>query len=441
MLRLRPVAQRAGWGLADQALSSFTNFALGVVIARTVGIEEFGAFSLAFALYLLVGSVCRAYPMEPLAIRYGASSDATFRPAAAAATGSVLGISLAGSAALLMLTAVIRGEAGEAILALAITFPGLLVQDAWRSTFFAWRRGRDAFANDLVWALCMVPSMAVLVVTGDRSVLWPTMAWGGASTVAALVGVWQARLLPDPRLARRWWHEHISLGPRFILEALTRTAGGQISTYAIGVVAGLSALGALRAAQLVIGPVQIFFLGIGLVAVPEGVRALGHSRRRLWLLAVTMSSGLVALAVAWGIVALLLPEALGEALLGPSWDPARLVLFPVIIAQVATVAGAGAAMGLRTLAAARLSLRANAVASVAVVVIGVAGAAAAGTEGAAWGFAIAASFGSAVWWRAFAAAFRDPQLTPNEVDAIEGGQALASQASGGSSSRRPPAES
>ena len=45
--RARPVAGRAGWGLIDQAFSSLTNFALGILIARTVPIAEFGAFSLA----------------------------------------------------------------------------------------------------------------------------------------------------------------------------------------------------------------------------------------------------------------------------------------------------------------------------------------------------------------------------------------------------------
>src|SRR3954451_24164252 len=93
-LTVRPVLTRAGWGLSDQAVSSLTNFMLGVLIVRTVGVEEFGAFTLAFTAYLLVMSICRAYPMQPLAIRYSAADDASFRIAASAAVGSVLGVSL-----------------------------------------------------------------------------------------------------------------------------------------------------------------------------------------------------------------------------------------------------------------------------------------------------------------------------------------------------------
>lgn len=409
MVKSRPVFARAGWGLSDQALSSFTNFALGVVVARSVGVEEFGAFSLAFALYLLVGSVCRAYPMEPLAIRYGSAPDESFRPAAAAAVGSVLLVSVVGAAGLFLLTLAVDGAAREAILALALTFPGLLVQDAWRSTFFAWRRGRSAFLNDLVWTIAMALMLGMVVTLGSSSVFWPTLTWGLAASLAALIGVPQSGIIPAPTRARGWWREHIDLGPRFIAEVLARTAGGQIATYGIGMVAGLASLGALRAAQLVLGPVQILFLGIGLIAVPEGVRALAHSHQRLWSFAVRMSAALMILSVGWGVVALLMPDAIGAAILGDAWAPARLVLVPVIVAQVAMVSGAGPGMGLKTLAAARRSLRANVVVSGVIVILGVAGGAAGGAAGAAWGLALASTVGGMVWWTTFTAALREHQ--------------------------------
>ena len=50
--RIRPFVGRLSWGVADQALSSLTNFAVGIVVARSLGIRELGAFSIAFATYL-----------------------------------------------------------------------------------------------------------------------------------------------------------------------------------------------------------------------------------------------------------------------------------------------------------------------------------------------------------------------------------------------------
>src|SRR3954470_2315762 len=88
--RARPLAGRAGWGLNDQAFSSLTNFALGIVVARTVPITEFGAFSLAFAAYLFAVNMIRAFPMQPLAIRYSTLPADMWRRGSAAALGTVL---------------------------------------------------------------------------------------------------------------------------------------------------------------------------------------------------------------------------------------------------------------------------------------------------------------------------------------------------------------
>lgn len=434
MLRLVRGLSRAGWGLADQALSSLTNFALGVFVARTVGIEEFGAFSLVFAIYLLLMSVCRAYPMEPLQIRYSGTSDETIRAASRRAVGAVFAIGVAASLVLLPIAWMIGGPTGATVLALALTLPGLLVQDAWRSVFFAWHRGPMAFVNDLLWALLMGTGLIWLTTQGNGTATAATLIWGSSATVAAIAGIWQARVVPDPSRFRDWWREHLDLGPRFIAEVLSRLAGGQLAIYGIGVAAGLAALGSLRAAQLVIGPVQILFLGIGLIAVPEGVRALSHSRGRLVWLAIVMSVGLALAGLAWGLVALFLPEDLGRFILGDAWNPARDVLLPVIVGQLGALAASGATMGLRTLAAARRSLRANLVVSALIVALGIGGAVATGTVGAAWGLAVASLLGTLIWWKAF----RDELIsmstrttgTPAAV-----GQSAGERSSGGLSGR------
>jgi hypothetical protein len=78
---------------------------------------------------------------------------------------------------------------GPTFLALGLTMPGLLLQDGWRSAFFAAGQGLQAFRNDLVWACALLPALALLVAAGETSVFWLTFAWGGAATVAAIVGV------------------------------------------------------------------------------------------------------------------------------------------------------------------------------------------------------------------------------------------------------------
>ena len=48
------VRNRLIWTLLDQAVSSATNFGLAFLLLRAVPTSDFGAFSIVFALYLLV---------------------------------------------------------------------------------------------------------------------------------------------------------------------------------------------------------------------------------------------------------------------------------------------------------------------------------------------------------------------------------------------------
>ncbi len=403
----RDPLRRAGWAIADQGFSSLTNFALGVLIARSVDLASFGAFSLAFAAYLLVVSVTRAYPMDPLAIRYTAAPPEEFRRGAAAATGTVVAIGVICSLAALVGGFVTSGPFAEALLALGVSFPGLLLQDAWRSTFFAEGRGRRALLNDFTWALVEFPALALIILSGNRSVFLAVLAWGGGASLAALVGVAQASILPRPLQTIRWWREHRDLGPRFIAEVVTRVLSAQIQLYGVGAVAGLSAVGALRAGQLLFGPVQVVAFGVSMMALPEAARALAVSADRLRRAAVVISASLAVAAAGWGAVVFLFPSDLGRLVLRDAWDPARSLALPIFLGSVGSVLAYGPGIGVRALAAAGRSLRATTVTSVLTLLLGIGGAALSGATGSAWGLAIVAAVGIAVWWVEYLGAERD----------------------------------
>src|SRR5205807_2619487 len=68
--RLRSqAARRLGWGIADQAMSSLTNFAVSIYIARTLGAAQFGAFSLAYVTYAFALNASRGLATDPLMVR------------------------------------------------------------------------------------------------------------------------------------------------------------------------------------------------------------------------------------------------------------------------------------------------------------------------------------------------------------------------------------
>jgi hypothetical protein len=305
----------------------------------------------------------------------------------------------------------LHGSLQAAFLMLGVTMPGLLLQDAWRFAFFAGRRERRAFGNDLVWATVLFPSVAMLVYTGRATVGSLILAWGGAGSVAAVVGILQARVVPSPTTTVTWLREQRALAPRFLGEFAVSSGSSQLTVYLVGGIAGLSQAAALRAGQILLGPLYVMFSAVGLVAVPESVRFLVASPARFRRAIVLLSLGVAGMAAAWGTFALFLPARLGIQLLGENWQGARSVLLPLTVAVVAYAGSYGAIVGLRAMAAARRSLRARSIVAVLTLVAGVTGASLAGARGVAWGFAVAGGLELLVSWGQYVrAADEDPRM-------------------------------
>jgi O-antigen/teichoic acid export membrane protein len=389
--------RRAGWGLADQSLSSLTNFALGIVVARSVSAREFGDFSVAFAVYMLVLGLARSTSTEPLLVRFSKPSDPWARGASSAA-GAAAVVGVISGAGCILAGLVLSGGLGGALIGLGITLPGLLVQDAWRFAFFAQGRAGQAFVNDLVWTVALVVTMGLVVFLGTSSVLWFVIAWGGAATAGAVAGLLQSWLLPRPDRSLSWWREHSDLLRDYVAQFSVLQGSVRLADFGVGAVAGVRALGSLRGAQMLLGPLNVLVMGSRLVAVPEAVRLLDSSPHRLRRACALVSAALASAAITWGIVLTMLPRSAGEALLGATWVGAQRVMFPLALAMAGSGIAMGAGVGLRAMLENRRATKVRMVISILTVAAAVGGAAIAGAFGAAWGVAAVAFPGGALWW-------------------------------------------
>jgi O-antigen/teichoic acid export membrane protein len=407
VIRGTRILRRASWGVADQVLSSATNFALSVLVARSVGRDDFGAFSLVYTTYLVALNVARPLSAEPLVIRYSGLDSRSWRRAAtgaastAAAVGIVLGL-VAGAVG-----AISGGFAGAAFMMLAWVLPGLLIQDSWRLAFFAAGRGSAAFLNDAVWAAVMFPTVIFLVSTNHASVPLMILAWGGAATLAALVGFVQARVRPTVAGVTRWYRDHQDL-TRFLLpDRLVSLGADQLSPYVIGAIGGLAAVGGIRSGQLLLGPFSIVRQGIQLIAAPEGVRALSRSTAKLAWGCRVFSAVSVGVLLACAAVVYLLPTPWGVALLGRNWLPGRELLLPLLAWMAGAAVMSGAGLGLYVLGAVDRSFRIGVLVSAVGLTGAGVGAAVGGAAAAALGVALSMWVGAVVSWRQFAGARRD----------------------------------
>ena len=391
--------RRLGWGVADQAVSSITNFAIVLYVAHVLGATQLGAFSLAYVTYTFVLTASRGLCTEPLMVRFSATDLPAWRRAVASCTGTATVIGLVSGVVVLGVAAALGGAARGGFLALGLTLPGLTLQDSWRYSFFALGRGQQAFLNDLVWAVSMAPGLLVLRASGHETVFWFVLVWGAAACVAAAVGPLQARVLPRPRQAWAWVTDHRDLGLRYLAENAANSGSGQLRLYGIGLILGLAAVGYVQAATTLMGPFLVIYMGLSLVMVPEAARALRRSGRHLWLFCLLVSAGLTIIGLAWGAVLLVaLPRGLGGLLLGHVWRPAYPLVLPLAISVGGACASAGASSGLHALGAARRSLRAMLIGSSAYLGLALLGAYLGGALGSVRGIAVATWIGAVAWW-------------------------------------------
>jgi O-antigen/teichoic acid export membrane protein len=407
--RLAPLT-RLGWGVADQGVSSLGNFAFSILLAKALSPNDFGAFTIAWVTYGMILNASRGLATDALVVRFSHTDTASWREAVRASSGTALAVGVAAGVLCVGAGLVLPDPVGTGILVLGLVLPGLLLQDAWRFASFAAGRPALAFVNDLVWGVLQTAAAAALLVTGQATVGTASLAFGGTAAVAALVGWFQLRVAPHVGKVRHWYVTQRSLSVRYAIENTSISGARQLRMSLLGVVAGLAAVGQVRAAEILMGPFMVILMGVAQVAVPEGVRVLQRSPHRLLRFSLLLGSVQALAACTWGVLMfLLVPRGLGELLLGDLWVGAYALLLPVLVNMAVGCFENGAQTGVRALGASRHSLAAQLSNAALYLVGGVGGAVLDGARGSCWGVAAATTIATVIWWRRLFRALREHQ--------------------------------
>jgi len=402
------VVRRLGWGVADQGISSLSNFALGLFVARSYGPSSFGAFTLAYVTYSVVINAARGLATDPLLVRHSGDVHRRWRGATSAATGTALVVGMAAGVLCVAAGLLLADPVGPAFVALGVGLPGLALQDSWRFAFFAHGRGSSAFANDLIWTVLLVLALVVLDSRGDGSAASCLLTFGGTATLAALLGAVQSSVLPRPTRAVGWLRAHHQLSVRYLAENVSISGASQLRSFVLGAVAGLAAVGYVRASEIMMGPFFVVLMGISQVAVPEASRVFHRASGDLARFCFTLGGAQATAAVVWGLILLTaFPLGPGPALLKELWLPTAQLLPAMTITLAAASFSTAATAGLRAMGLARRSLRAQLIASAAYAIGGVGGAILGGALGTSWGVATALCFSALVTWHQLRSALAD----------------------------------
>jgi O-antigen/teichoic acid export membrane protein len=402
---------RLGWTTTDQMVSSATNAALSILVARQVSAEEFGAFALAFVVFMYAVGICVALVSDPLTVRFSGVGRRERQDAIAQSAGAAVVLGVALGLLVAPVGLVLGGELGPLLLVLSLFLPGLLLQNHWRLAFFASGWPRSAFANDAVWAVLQIGGVVALIATGRGSPATYLAVWGASATVAAIVGARQAGVLPRPSAARSWVRDHQDIGLRFTWGFLLNQGAFNTAFVVVGVISGAAAVGAMRAAQVLVGPVRVAFAALNSYALPLMVRLVAENRR-LGRPALLMSGVSAAITVLWTALLASLPDSVGRALLGETWTQAGdlLVLYGLQVGAIGV--GAGAIAGLRAFAEAGLTLRVILLQAPLALALGALGAWLDGARGAVLGLFVTQALGAVYSWWLFWKASREREPRP-----------------------------
>lgn len=320
-MRVTPAQRRAAVTFLDQSVSSVSNFATGVVIARVAGAAALGDYMLTMMLWLIAVGVHRALITEPIIVASPGDDDRASVVADGLAAEVLLGSALAAVVGLGGLTVMATGAPiGSLILALSVCLVPLLVQDYWRAMAYQQRLPAVALGNDLVFVIAQVLATAVVLIAGWKSASAIIIAWGVGAAAGAVVGCrhlpamggWRGGL----RLLRR-----LSTSSRWMLADFA-TAFASHQSY-LGFVALLLPrveYGGFRAAFSLMGPIFVIMLAGGNIGLPEASRRnRAGDRDSLRRFTRQLTAGTASCVAAYGIVLTLVGKDLLKVLYGPSF--------------------------------------------------------------------------------------------------------------------------
>jgi O-antigen/teichoic acid export membrane protein len=258
-------------------LSSGSNFAVAVVVARVAGPAGLGAFSLAYAGWLILVAIHRSLVTDPMAIEgdvRGASPEDGIRRGFASEI--VLAMTAAGVFALIGVASLVVGQRsfGIAMLAMVPWLPFLQLQDYWRWVAFMTSRPGKALANDTVFVIVQAIAFAFIYFTHTSSLVALLASWGLGGVAGMFFGFYQFRLGPNFSGGLAFLRTRWGLGRWIAVTAIVAWGATQAFVYVAGFILGPVDLGGLKAAQtLVSGPAMMLIMASGSIGLPEATRA------------------------------------------------------------------------------------------------------------------------------------------------------------------------
>jgi O-antigen/teichoic acid export membrane protein len=272
---------KGGLAVLDNGLISGSNFLLGILLARWLAPEEYGAYALAFSLFILVGFLYQALLLEPLSVFAGSNYRDNLRgylkkaltihwaisiPTAFVIGAGALGARLFGHSAVLPV----------ALAGMAVAPPFLCIHAMARRSFYL-RLSPGPAAFGAAFYCAMVTGGIFLVYRqGWLNSFTAFLIMAFAALVSAMVMLWQLTSALDPATGEpklgEIWRKHWEYGSW----ALATCVVGWIPNYVyiplVSTFSGMAAAGELRALMNLAAPVLQTYAALSMLFLPFAAR-------------------------------------------------------------------------------------------------------------------------------------------------------------------------
>jgi O-antigen/teichoic acid export membrane protein len=277
---LRQFLGREVWALADQAVVSATNFLTNVILARFMGMREYGIFVLAWMSVLFVNSLQTALIVSPM-MSIGPKQEEKDRP-------SYFGAVVFQEIVLVVLCFVLvfvamktsssifrHADLQHLALPLAVSAFAYQMQDFLRRYFFATLHSRRALADDALSYLTQLPILFLLHRTGHLNSATALWVMAGTSILGLAAGwLWMERIEFHWDWIKIVSNRHWRVSRWLTGSALLTWTSSNLFVLAAPLYYGAAAAGVLKASQNLMGVTHIWFQGLDNIVPVETARCL-----------------------------------------------------------------------------------------------------------------------------------------------------------------------
>ena len=413
------VRRRVAVTFLDQFVSSMSNFATGLAVARLSGPAQFGRYMLVVTIWFVVVGVHRALVTDPVIVISGDTDARRALLAQGVSAELLLGAIVSAGVGGAGLAIVVMGfDIGELMLALSPWFVSLLVQDYWRAMAFQQRRPGVALINDSVFAAVQLLAIGLCWIAGWHSPSFMFAAWGIGATAGALLGFRSFRGITRPRaglsLVGRLW----PVSRWMLADFVTGFASQQAYLAFLALFLSHVDYGGFRAAFNLMGPSVVIVHAGANIGLPEASRRAAESSVALQGFARRMTAATTLCIAGYGVAVAICGELLLNALYGAEYTRFAPLATLAALQYVFMVSVFGQATAMKAAGQVRPLWRARVLVAVASLTCTVFLVGWLGTPGAAWAGVLTGLFYAGAVYTVYRTAMKRPTARENELESL-----------------------